>query len=51
MVDQRRRRWANVVPTLGECLVFTDYVWRSESLWISPMYTPSEQVRFIMRYG
>ena len=22
MLDQRRRRWANIEPTLGECLVF-----------------------------
>ena len=26
MLDQRRRRWANIVPTLGECLVFAGIV-------------------------
>ena len=26
MLDQRRRRWANVVLTLGECFVFVGYL-------------------------
>ena len=26
MLDQRRRRWANIGQTLGECLVVTDVV-------------------------
>ena len=28
MLDQRRRRWANIKPTSGECLVFTGIAYR-----------------------
>ena len=32
MLDQRRRRWANIKPTVGQCLVFAGM--KTNSAWL-----------------
>ena len=45
MLDQRRRRWANIKPTPAECLVFAGYRPNSIVLpWMHHRQSPSAMI-------